>query len=294
MDDMNFLAACSEWLFSKERRASERRAAPRLVAHYWNGATPMARPVQDFSSTGLFLKTDDRWYPGTQIVMSLQRTDCPESDPNRTISVNAAVVRRDAEGLGFHFLPTVAPKSRVARKMSLLGADKKTLQNFLRHVHADEGQALIEYLLVVPLIFLLIVNVVNFGGLFFAWITVANAARAAGDYAIMGGVSIGYPRQANAAQITALITQDVSSLPNTSSLVVNICQNNNGTITTLSGTCSSVPSDPETGSFVLTSIDLTYTYQPLLGTGFKFPGLNIYASLPPTTVHQKALMRNIQ
>ena len=39
------------------------------------------------------------------------------------------------------------------------------------------GQALIEFSLVLPLLLLLIVNVVNFGGLLYAWVTVSNAAR---------------------------------------------------------------------------------------------------------------------
>jgi len=54
-------------------------------------------------------------------------------------------------------------------------------------LQASKGQALIEYILLLPLLFLLIVNLVNFGGFFFAWITVANAARAGADYAILGG-----------------------------------------------------------------------------------------------------------
>jgi Flp pilus assembly protein TadG len=142
-----------------------------------------------------------------------------------------------------------------------------------------------------PMLFLLIVNVVNFGGFFFAWITVANAARAGADYAILSGASVGSPGDATATQITDVITQDISSLPNASSLSVNICRNNNGTITTLAGTCSSVPSDPEPVSYILTTIDVTYTYLPFINV-FQFPNLNIYATIPPTTVHRRAVMRS--
>jgi Flp pilus assembly protein TadG len=156
-----------------------------------------------------------------------------------------------------------------------------------------EGRHLIEYCLLLPLLFLLIVNVVNFGGFFCAWITVANAARAGADYAIMSGASAGAPRQATATQITSLITQDISSLPNRASLVVNICQNNNGTIKTLSGTCTSIPADTEPSSFILTSIDVTYTYQPFIPV-FQFTNLSIYATIPATTVHRRAVMRVIQ
>ena len=72
--------------------------------------------------------------------------------------------------------------------------------------------------------------------------------------------------------------------------MVNICQNNNGTIKALSGTCTSIPADTEPASFALISIDVTYTYQPLIPV-FQFPNLNIYATLPATTVHRRAVMR---
>lgn len=162
-----------------------------------------------------------------------------------------------------------------------------------KRLRKNEGQALIEYILVLPIVFVLIVNVVNFGGFFYAWITVTNAARAGADYAILGGASAGSLKAASAAQVNSLITQDISSLPNRASLSVDICQNNNGTTTTLRGTCTSIPTDPESPNYVLTSIDVTYTYVPFIGA-FSFPSLGVNLSLPPSTVHQRAQMRSIQ
>src|SRR5690242_7748656 len=52
-----------------------------------------------------------------------------------------------------------------------------------------EGQSLVEFALVLPMIVILIVNVVNFAGFFYAFVTVANASRSAGDYTIMGKVA---------------------------------------------------------------------------------------------------------
>lgn len=163
--------------------------------------------------------------------------------------------------------------------------------NLIRH---NQGQALIEYLLMLPLIFLMIINLVNFGGFFFAWITVANAARAGANYAILGGASVGSLREATAAQISALIAQDVASLPNQSSIAINICQNYDGVLTSFQGSCSAVPADPEPSGYALSSIDVTYTYQPFIPAGFQFPNLGIYLTIPPTTVHRRALMRVIQ
>jgi Flp pilus assembly protein TadG len=145
------------------------------------------------------------------------------------------------------------------------------------------------------MVFLLLVNVVNFGGFFYAFITVANAARAGADYAIMAGASVasGHISLASASQITTLITTEIASLPNNPSLAVNICQNNNGTVIVLSGTCSSIASDPEPTSYVLTSIDVTYTYVPFIPL-FSFPNLHINATIPPTSIHRRAVMRSLQ
>ena len=55
------------------------------------------------------------------------------------------------------------------------------------------GQALIEFALIMPLVLLLAVNAVNFGGYIFAWITVAGAARDGADYMMMSSASSRFP-----------------------------------------------------------------------------------------------------
>src|SRR6266478_5109377 len=127
----------------------------------------------------------------------------------------------------------------------------------------NQGQALIEYILILPLIFLLIVNMVNFGGFFYAFIAVSNAARAGADYAIMSVSSVASTNipTPTASQITDLIKTDIASLPNKSSLSVSVCQNDGG-VTTPTGSCLSF-ADPET-NYVLTVIDVTYTYKPFI------------------------------
>ena len=47
-----------------------------------------------------------------------------------------------------------------------------------KRMRTRKGQALIEFSLVLPLLFLLIVNVINFGAMMYAWICVSNASRA--------------------------------------------------------------------------------------------------------------------
>src|SRR5690348_15815728 len=109
-----------------------------------------------------------------------------------------------------------------------------TKRSFMKK-RTRRGQALVETKLVLPLLFLLIVNVVNFGGLFYAAIAVANAARAGAEYLMMRGASVGQV-QPTAAQVTALVTADLSMLPNGASATITICTNGNGSIK-YPGTC---------------------------------------------------------
>jgi Flp pilus assembly protein TadG len=167
------------------------------------------------------------------------------------------------------------------------------IDKFLRRFNDERGQALIEYLLILPLLFLLIINLINFGGFFFAWIGVSNAARAGADYAALGGASAGTLSVATGAQVTALITNDVASLRNNPSVVINVCRHNGSTVITVAGTCGTLVDDPEPTAYVLTQVDVTYTYVPFIPATFRFPSLNVYLTIPPTTIHRRAVVRTL-
>jgi Flp pilus assembly protein TadG len=158
-----------------------------------------------------------------------------------------------------------------------------------RRLKENKGQALIEFILVLPMLFLLILNLVNFGGFFYAWLTVSNAARAGANYATQGGASVGLLSAPTAAKVTAFVKADIASLPNTNSVVVNLCSRVNGTP---SGTCASIPADPESSTYQLTIVDVTYTYVPFI-SAFSFPRLGVYLTLPPTTIYQRGEMRSM-
>jgi Flp pilus assembly protein TadG len=299
---LNLVKSSLHWLFSEDLRRAQRHGALPLVAFYWNGSESVAHAVLNVSNAGLYLITKERWYPGTVVTMTLQRAEAGASDPERAITVCGRVVRSGADGVGIQFIWPDTQNDRRPDNFSAREADMKIFKGFFKRLRGDiqlraeRGQALVEYILLLPIVFLLIVNIVNFGGFFFAWITVANAARAGADYAILGFPSAGSPGTPTWSQIQSVITDDTSSLPNGSTISVNACQNFNGTVTALLGsgsTCSSIPADPEATNYVLTSIAVSYTYKPFIAA-FQFPALGVYLTLPPTTITQTAVMRNIQ
>ena len=289
-----------KWLQAGPGRVkrARRHRQPGLSSYYWDGGAPAARDVKDISATGAFLCTpnSEEFYPGTIVSVVLQRASVQEgpAQTSDSVHVSCKVTRRATDGVGVLFVFSKA-------------AERKSLDKFLRSVLKSangnsisgkdtEGQALVEFALIVPLLFLLIVNMVNFGGFFYAWITVANAARVGAQYAVLAGASVGSPAQATTAAVDTVINNDVFSLLNGSSPTVNICIYNGSTILSTpyqQGSCSGTSPDPESAIYAVAVVDVTYRYTAPIQL-FSFPRLGIRATLPPTTIHRRAYMRMIQ
>jgi Flp pilus assembly protein TadG len=298
-----------DWLLSEERRQGRRRKSLPLVAYYWDGANPVAHQVRDASSSGLYLMTEHRWYPGTVLAMTLQHTAVDADDPQRAIAVNARVIRTGDDGVGFEFiLPEKAKELQQLSGMPAPLINKKRMKTFLdrvgeRKIGDTKGQSLIEFALALPLIFLLILNVVNFGGFFYAWITVSDAARAGANYAVLGGAAAGHQTQPSLSTMTSIITTDASSLPNSASLTVTACEYPGGGTKALTYTAAITPggttacsftlnADPES-NYSIVEVKVQYTYQPFFAA-FSFPKLGVHLTIPPTAITQSAQMRVIQ
>jgi Flp pilus assembly protein TadG/uncharacterized membrane protein (UPF0127 family) len=289
-----------------ERRAHKRLSLP-VIAYYWTGGVNQSSQVKAISLTGAYIVTEDRWSPGTVLMLTLQydpeyvKSTAIEGDPGIAVAVRAKVVHVAADGIGVRIIFLNARERQSFRKFVAGGRPRRTIMRRGDPIKRTGGQALVEFALVIPLLFLFVVNVVNFGGLFFAWITVANAARAGAQYAILAGATVLSPTPASGAQIASIITNDISALPNRASLSVRICTNNNGVLTVIyptGGTCpttgsAAIATDPEPTNYVLASIDVTYTYVPLVAA-WDFSRLNIHLTLPATTIHRRSVMRMLQ
>jgi hypothetical protein len=92
-----------------ERRRTDRFGDAQLSAYYWNGDVPVAHGIRDVSGSGIFITTDERWYLGTILRLTLDfkkdGSGGTESDSQvETVHVWAKVVRQDAGGVGFAFM----------------------------------------------------------------------------------------------------------------------------------------------------------------------------------------------
>jgi len=108
-------------------------ALPGLVAHFFTGGAPTAHAVRDISTRGLFVITEQRWYPGTVVQITL--TDRHNPNVERSITVNATAVRCGDDGVRLEFVLERKKGflSLTPRQMELTGGtDPSEIKEFLR------------------------------------------------------------------------------------------------------------------------------------------------------------------
>ena len=91
-------------LTGRERRGARRKIPASLVAYYWDGAAPTGIPVRDVSVLGLYLETEQRWYPKTMITMRLQTPGLTDKEAGNSIELIGLVIRAGGDGVGFRFV----------------------------------------------------------------------------------------------------------------------------------------------------------------------------------------------
>jgi len=127
-----------------EHRKAQRMKSPLLVAYYWDGSAPISHQIQNISSTGFYLSTQERWLPGTMVTMTLQRTDIAlgHSGIEPHIAVLSKVVRLDKDGVGFAFMPLESQEGGLKSRP----VGKKALGRFLEQLKMDRGRAIVGYI----------------------------------------------------------------------------------------------------------------------------------------------------
>lgn len=101
-------------------RKSPRTALPWLVAYFFTGGRPVPHDIRDVSVTGVFVFTEDRWYPGTVVRITL--TDKRNPTAKRSITLNAEVIRSADDGVGFQF---VLKDGKDSQHASVSGVDRQ-------------------------------------------------------------------------------------------------------------------------------------------------------------------------
>jgi Flp pilus assembly protein TadG len=150
-----------------------------------------------------------------------------------------------------------------------------------------EGQAIIETALVLPLVLILMLNIMNFSLFIYGWITINNAARVAAEYQVYNGVVVGSSGLSpSAASVATAVANDTGSLPGSLTVSVQVCSSFNGTSSCNCSPCTYTPAaDPEPATYRSWSIDVSYTYQPVVAS---------FNLISARTIHQQVVMRSMQ
>jgi PilZ domain len=136
-----------------EQRGSSRESINGLVAHFFTGGFPIPHEVHDISATGAYVYTQERWYPGTVVRVTL--TDSRNSGSELSITLNSSVVRTGADGVGLQFLFDLPRNCAQQVGGAVIGAGKQHVKRFikrLREVPSDsqKGTAKDEQVFPVP------------------------------------------------------------------------------------------------------------------------------------------------
>lgn len=125
------------WLerwWSPDPRKAPREASDGLAAYYWTGGPAEAHPIRDVSATGLYVVTEERWYPGTLVLMTLQIMNGVEETAERAITVHSRAVRWGNDGVGLQFVLAKNQDVRTQAGPAVPPADRKELDRFLQRL----------------------------------------------------------------------------------------------------------------------------------------------------------------
>jgi hypothetical protein len=128
---MSLLTQLIEGILSRDYRRTERKPYPAIVAHYWTGSAPEAQKVGDISTRGMYLLTEHRWCLDTIIRITLQRTDGVGEGEERSVTVQAKVIRLGTDGVAFVFILSDSQPSASGRLEQGALVDKRSMNRFL-------------------------------------------------------------------------------------------------------------------------------------------------------------------
>ena len=135
--EMNDVRPPRGWLerwWSPDPRKAPREHAPGLAAYYWTGGPPEAHRSKTSVLPDLYVVTEERWYPGTLVLMTLQNSGLAK----RSRSAPSAFTPGRSAGA-----KTVSACSLCLQKdpddPAMAAADRKALDQFLQRLRKSRN-----------------------------------------------------------------------------------------------------------------------------------------------------------
>ncbi len=88
----------------REQRRAPRVANPGLVGYFYSSGKAEPHEISNFSVTGFYMQTEERFLPGTVIRVTLQVKGTDGTNPGDSLTLHSRVVNWDENGGGFEFV----------------------------------------------------------------------------------------------------------------------------------------------------------------------------------------------
>jgi hypothetical protein len=122
-----------------EPRKTLRAALPDLAAYFWTGGTPQPHAIRNISPTGMYVVTDERWYPGTLVQMTLRKAGRDGTGAEASISLLTRVNRWGNDGVGLGFVVRDHRASRAGEATPSEAIEREVLDEFLARIGHGRG-----------------------------------------------------------------------------------------------------------------------------------------------------------
>jgi hypothetical protein len=124
------------WLYPDQRRTG-RQSVP-LFAYLGTVRASQPYAVGDISTAGFYMLTPERWFTGTVMPVTLQRTDAHGTDRADTITIQSTVVRCGPDGVGFTFVLAESEDSGSDKSHPGRAPARRDMELFLRGIPFPE------------------------------------------------------------------------------------------------------------------------------------------------------------
>jgi hypothetical protein len=121
-----------------EPRKNARESVPGLIAYFFTGSTPVPHTIRNISSSGLFVVTEERWYPGTLVQMTLKKTEEGVPRTEYSISLTVKALRWGNDGVGVAFALR-DPRNASYDSLHAQGATREEMDRFLEQIGFGQG-----------------------------------------------------------------------------------------------------------------------------------------------------------
>lgn len=121
-----------------DQRKQERIPVPPLVGYLGTMRATKPYEIGDISASGFCLVTDEQWEPGTEMPITLQRTNVEEQIDADCFTVQATVVRWGQEGVGFSIvLSEEGSNAMHGNTLRVKWASKLEMERFLNRLKGE-------------------------------------------------------------------------------------------------------------------------------------------------------------